>query len=138
MHVIEHTYVSLLADVASLTGFSEIRGSYVDLQWCLNEAPKLEKHILECVEFGLKPNLDLFPAGLRRLASGSLSDPYKMRYLRQLLLFCYKASVTHDNKTTEKAYQGFLDTNSAVRQFGSDLARVSPALLNKADRKSVV
>ena len=132
MHVIEHTYVSLLADVASLTGFSEIRGSYVDLQWCLNEAPKLEKHILECVEFGLKPNLDPFPAGLRRLASGSLSDPYKMRYLRQLLLFCYKASVTHDNKTTEKAYQGFLDTNSAVRQFGSDLARVSPALLNKA------
>jgi len=134
MHVIEHTYNGLLADVANLTGFSEIRGSYVDLQWCLIEAPKLEKHILECIELGSDVQLDMFPNGLRRLAAGSLSDPYKLRYLRQLLLFCYKASVTHDNKTTEKAFQAFLDVNSSVAEFGADLGRVSPALLDRTRR----
>jgi hypothetical protein len=137
MHAIEHTYTSLLADVANLTGYSEIRGSYVGLQWCLNEAPKLEKYILgNVVEQGEILELSRFPDGLQRLASGSLSDPYKMRYLRQLLLFCYKALVTHDTQTTEKAFQGFLDTNSSVGRFGADLARVSPSLLDRT-RKHV-
>lgn len=134
MHAIEHTYTSLLADVANLTGFSEIRGSYVDLQWCLIEAPKLEKYVMNIVEIGGNLDLSRFPDGLQRLASGSLSDPYKMRYLRQLLLFCYKASVTHDIKTTEKAFQDFLDTNSSVGRFGADLARVSPSLLDRTRR----
>ena len=134
MHVIEHTYVSLLADVANLTGYSEIRGSYEGLQWCLHEAPKLEKYILGCVETGSNPDLDIFPVWLRRLAKGSLVDPLSMRYLRQLLLFCYKASVTHDNKTTEKSFRAFLETNLIVGNFGSDLARVSPALLDNARR----
>jgi hypothetical protein len=134
MHVIEHTYLSLLADVAKLSKFSEIRGSYEGLQWCLTEAPKLEKYILECVETGRELDLSVFPDGLQRLASGSLCDPYKMRYLRQLLLFCYKASVTHDTQTTDKAFQGFLETNSVVGKFGAGLARVSPALLDNTRR----
>lgn len=130
MHAIERTYVSLLADVASHTGFSEIRGSYLGLQWCLNEAPKLEKYVLESIESGQKLDSDRFPDGLKRLAVGSIFDPIKLRYLRQLLLFCYKALVTHDNKTTEKAFRGFLETNSEVGKFGASLARSSPALLN--------
>jgi len=134
MHVIEHTYVSLLADVARLTGFSEIRGSYEGLQWCLIEAPKLEKYILDSTETGIKPDLDQFPVWLRRLALGSLVDPILMRYLRQLLLFCYKASVTHDNETTQKAYQGFLATNNATASFGESLSRQSPASLWHARR----
>jgi hypothetical protein len=134
MHAIEHTYINLLADVANLSGFSEIRGSYMGLQWCLNEAPKLEKLVLASVESGLKLDLDLFPTWLRRLALGSLVDPRLMRLLRQLLLFCYKATVTHDNKTTEKAFTGFLDTNAAVGRFGNSLAGSSPYLLNIARR----
>ena len=134
MHVIEHTYVSLLADVASLSGFSEIRGSYEGLQWCLNEAPKLEKYVLKCIEEGSDPDLDLFPDWLRRLVVASVKDAIQLRYLRQLLLFCYKAYVTHDNQTTEKAYQGFLDTNLAVRDFGASLSRLSPSLLDSARR----
>jgi len=134
MHAIEHTYISLLADVANLTGFSEIRGSYYGLQWCLNEAPKLEKYVLECVESGVELDKDRFPDGLQRLASGSLSDPYKMRYLRQLLLFCYKALVTHDLKTTEKAFHNFVETNASIGKYSTDLARVSPYLLDRARR----
>jgi hypothetical protein len=134
MHVIEHTYVSLLADVANQTGFSEIRGSYVGLQWCLNEAPKLEKHVLECVETGIELELTRFPEQLRRLALASLVDAKAMRYLRQLLLFCYKASVTHDITTTEKAFTNFVDVNHSVGKFSNSLARESPRLLDRVRR----
>jgi hypothetical protein len=134
MHAIEHTYVSLLADVASLSGFSEIRGSYEGLQWCLNEAPKLEKLVLSSLESGVKLDLEQFPAWLRRLAAGSVTDPVLLRYLRQLLLFCYKAYVTHDAKTTARSFEGFLQTNLAVREFGASLGRESPALLDSARR----
>jgi hypothetical protein len=134
MNAIEHTYVCLLADVARLTGFSEIRGSYEGLQWCLNEAPKLEKQVLEAIETGQALNLDLFPLWLRRLAVGSLVDPILLRYLRQLLLFSYKAYVTHDAQTTEKAFTAFSTTNRVVGLFGNELAKSSPKLLNVARR----
>jgi hypothetical protein len=132
MHVIEHTYVSLLADVAFLSGFSEIRGSYEGLQWCLNEAPKLEKMLLASIEAGDEPDLGLYPVALRRLVGGAFRDPLLLRYARQLLLFCYKASVTHDKQTSEKAFKGFLDTNNDVGRFGFDLSRSSPRLLDIA------
>jgi len=134
MHAIEQTYVGLLADVATSSGFREIRGSYEGLQWCLNEAPKLEKYILGCIETGGNPDLDTFPVWLRRLAGASVKDALMLRLLRQLLLFCYKASITHDNKTTEKTFQGFLETNLAVRNSGNLLARASPVLLDSARR----
>ena len=134
MHVIEHTYVSLLADVATSSGFSEIRGSYEGLQWCLHEAPKLEKYTLECIETGSNPDLDKYPGWLRRLVVASVEDPMKLRLLRQLLLFCYKASVTHDKETTEKTVSAFISTNRDVGQYGNQLSRVSPYLLDLARR----
>jgi hypothetical protein len=134
MHAIEHTYVSLLADVARLSGFSEIRGSYEGLQWCLNEAPKLEKLMLEAIEVGREPDLDRYPAWLQRLAAGAYKDPVLLRYLRQLLLFCYKASVTHDKATTEKAFQQFVETNRDIGIWGNRLNAVSPRLLDIARR----
>lgn len=134
MHVIEHTYVSLLADVARITGFSEIRGSNYGLQWCLNEAPKLEKQLLAAVETGCEPDFDKWPAELRGLARASLVDAQMMRAIRQLLLFCYKAYVTHDNKTTEATYEGFLRTNRDLGSWTAGLSRASPYLLKIARR----
>jgi hypothetical protein len=131
MHVIEHTYVSLLADVANQTGFSEIRGSYFGLQWCLIMGPKLEKQILEAVETGESLDLSEFPRSLHRLALASLVDAKAMRAIRQLLLFCYKASVTYDNTSVEKAFKSFLDTNLSVNRFSNSLARESPRLLDR-------
>jgi hypothetical protein len=134
MHAIEQTYVSLLADVAKASGYSEIRGSYDGLQWCLHEAPQLEKLVLGAIETGSNPDLERFPAWLRRLVAGSIEDPVKLRLLRQLLLFCYKAYVTHDTQTTEKTFQGFLETNRTVGLFGNSLSRLSPRLLDSARR----
>lgn len=130
MNAIEHAYVSLLADVALKTEYREIRGSYEGLQWVLHEAPKLEKQVLRAVETGESLDLSVFPVWLRRLALGSLTDPIQMRYLRQLLLFCYKALVTHDNTTTNNSIESFFETNSAVGRFGDSLSRQSPRLLN--------
>jgi hypothetical protein len=132
MHVIEHTYVSLLADVARLTGYSEIRGSYEGLQWCLIEAPQLEKYMLACLERDEKPDLSRFPHWLQRLAAGSFLDPVLLRYLRQLLLFCYKAYVEHDQDTTENAFKAFFEVNARTGEYGASLSKASPVLLNIA------
>lgn len=134
MHIIERTYESLLADVASLSGFSEIRGLEMGLQWVLKEAPKLEKLLLATIETGVSLNLDEWPVSLHRIAKCSVWSAYALRLLRQLLLFGYKASVPHDNETTEKAFKGFLETNQEVRAFSNSLARVSPVLLDLARR----
>lgn len=134
MHLIEDTYESLLADVARLSGFSEIRGSYIGLQWSLNEAPKLEKLLLASIEAGSPLSLDSFPEALRRLVAGALVDPVLLRYARQLLLFSYKANVTHDITTTEEAFKTFSSVNASVSEFTSSLSTRSPKLLDKARR----
>jgi hypothetical protein len=132
MHINEYTYISLLADVASSSGFSEIRGSYEGLQWCLTEAPKLEKYLLSCLESGQKPDLDRFPRWLHRLVAGSIDDPCLLRFVRQLLLFSYKAYVQHDNTTTEAAFSSFISVNREVGEFAQRFAKASPLLLNLA------
>jgi len=132
MHAIEHTYISLLADVARSSGFSEIRGSYEGLHWCLYEAPKLEKLILGYIEVGSDANLDSFPGWLHRLVAASLVDAVRLREVRQLLLFCYKAYVTYDTKSTQTAFQGFLETNHQVGQYSNWLSQASPVLLDLA------
>jgi hypothetical protein len=134
MKVIEQTYISLLADVASSSGFSEIRGSYEGLQWCIFDAPKLEKLVLRCLETGESLNLEAFPTWLRRLAAASLLDAVRLRELRQLLLFCYKAYVTHDNETTIRSFASFSRTNHDVGVFGERLNWCSPRLLNAVRR----
>jgi hypothetical protein len=134
MHIIEHTYVSLLADVSRLTGFREIRGSWEGMHWCLNEAPKLEKRVLEAIETGSNLDLEAFPSWSKRLVAESLVDPVKLRYLRQLLLFCYKADVTPSDEIVNKSYQGFLDTNHTVGLFSNWLSNASPRLLNQVRR----
>jgi hypothetical protein len=134
MKVIEQTYISLLADVASSSGFSEIRGSYEGLQWCVFDAPKLEKLVLKALETGKNLDLEPFPTWLRRLAAASLLDAVRLRELRQLLLFCYKAYVTHDKQTTERSFASFSLTNHDVGVAGERLNWCSPRLLNAARR----
>jgi hypothetical protein len=131
MKAIELAYDSLLADVANLSGYSEIRGPWWTLQWCIYDAPKLEKHVLKCTETGESLDLQLVPIQLKRLALGSMKDPIQMRYLRQLLLFCYKAHVTHDNQILQKSFEQFAQTNQAVHETSGLYASRSPVLLDR-------
>lgn len=134
MNAIEHTYRSLLADVADLTRDSKIRGSCSEAAWCINDAPKLEKALLQSIELGESLDLSTFPKELRDLAVGSLTDPIKLRYLRQLLLFSYKAYVPSTNNQVSEAYKAFETTNIAVQQTGEFLSKGSPILLDIARR----
>jgi len=110
-------YSSLLADVSESSGFSEIRGLEVNLQWCLKDAPQLEKLMLSAFE-GLTKNEVVFAATPRALLNLMCSclngKASSVRYMRQLLLFCYKAEVTHDSKTTAEAFASFLKTNNEM------------------------
>jgi len=134
MHTIEHTYHYLLADIADLTGLLELRGSYEGLQWCLIEAPKLEKHVLSVIEGRSVLDLSLFPQWLHRLVPKALTCPKHLRWLRQLLLFSYKSLITHDKTQTAQAVDNFIACNIAVGRSGQDLSRSSPILLDRARR----
>lgn len=134
MNSLHHTYEGLLADVARLTGFSEIRGSWATMDWTVYTAPKLEKQVIGSIESGQECSLDEFPDPLKRLARGSFKDPLLMRYLRQLLLFSYKAEVPHDRSTTRAAFEQFFETNAATGRFGSGFATRSPRLLDAVRR----
>lgn len=133
MHAIEQTYVCLLADIADLTGYSEIRGSYEGLQWLLHEAHKLEKYFVRSLCDG---NVDVgsLPRWLQRLGAGSKEDPVQLRYLRQLLLFGYKAKVQHTDEQTETCVKNYLDTNNHVGRFSESFSKQSPKLLNLVRR----
>lgn len=132
MHAIEHTYVSLLADVAHQSGYSEIRGSYEGLHWCLNEAPKLEKYMLACLEKEEIPDPGRFPHWMQRLVAGSVEDPVQLRLLRQLLLFCYKAYVEHDKDTTEAAFRLFDVVNAETCAAGNCFSKQLPVVFDLA------
>lgn len=115
MKAIEQTYISLLADIGNLSGISCIRGSaYEGLSWCINDAPLLERELLQYIEhrtpFGewprwLVPLRDRFIQG---------EDPYDLKLLRQLLLFCYKAEHKHTDETETKTVASWRAVNSAV------------------------
>jgi len=134
MNILHDVYKSLLVDLSRITGFAEIASLSIETEWVLHEAPKLEKHVLECVENHLNVELDRFPVQLRRLARRSLVDPLCMRALRQLLLFCYKAEVDYTDTQLNAAFAQFEQTNSEVKEFGNSLIRQSPRLLNNARR----
>jgi len=134
MNILHDIYNNLLADVSFRSGFSEVRGSWWNLQWVLNEAPKLDKHVLRCVETYSNIDLDKFPIQLRRLARRSLVDPLCMRYLRQLLLFCYKAEVDYTDTQLKSAFAQFEQTNREVGVCANEFSRSSPTLLNQVRR----
>lgn len=94
MKTILSTYVSLLADIASISEVP-LYGFSVDtlLDWSIIDAPKLEKHVLRCLERNEDIDISLFPTWLRPLvARFSLTrEPLLLRLLRQVLLFSYKA-----------------------------------------------
>lgn len=72
-----------------------------------------------------------FPPSLLRLAQGAILDPLLMRYLRQLLLFCYKATTQHDKQTTLDSFDSFVKTNRSVGETTNGLAYASPVSLDR-------
>lgn len=133
---LESVYNCLLADVGTILGSPNFGGSGIGLDWAVNTAPQLEKYLLRAIETGDLTQLDSFPSWLSDLANRALTEPDKLRLIRQILLFAYKADITCDQQKVRASYENFISTNAATGAFGNGLATTSPPLLKKV-RKHV-
>lgn len=119
MKIIESTYISLLTDVGLRTRIPTIRGSaYEGLQWCVENAPKLDRELLDHVEHGTDLS-EAWPKWLTPLRDRFLkaSQPMDLAALRQLLLFCYKAEHKHTDESEAKAVANWQSTNTDVSRW---------------------
>lgn len=119
MNTIEYTYNSLLADVGCATQISSMMSpAGVDLDWCVNMAPKLEKDLLNHVTTGAELALS-WPTWLIPLRDRFLVDrsPLDFRYLRQVLLFCYKAEHKTTHEKLHDATSNFVACADSTRMW---------------------
>jgi len=133
MHAIEQTYVSLLTDVGYLSGIPTISGAaYEGLQWCVNDAPLLDKQLLAHIEIGSDFDHSwpkwLLPLRDRFCRTRNACD---LRLLRQLLVFCYKAEHIFTDETKQKAIDSWLQCNSDVGSYSGGLVSAQPRLVAK-------
>jgi hypothetical protein len=136
MQAIELTYIRLLADIGLDRGIPSIRGSaFESLSWCVNDAPKLDKQLLQFIETGL-PLWENWPSWLLPLRERFCleGNPLDLRALRQLLLFCYKAEHKHTDETEAKAVDDWRSCNAAVRDWGISFIKEPSSLAAVAKR----
>jgi hypothetical protein len=104
-----HAYKCLLADICELSNTPLGAPDDITYEWVLKEAPKLDKQLLCYIEgSGTLPE---FPEWLQPLWSqfASTLDANFLRWIRQLLLFCYKIEIepTHEQlQTAQEAFEG--------------------------------
>jgi hypothetical protein len=114
-YITNHIYACLLADVTELSGIS-ICATPGDIgtDWVLIEGPKLDKVLLQYLEDGVNP--PIFPEWLMPLWEAFLlaRDGNVLRYIRQLLLFCYKIEQLPTNEQLIKSQEDFEDTDRSI------------------------
>jgi len=110
-----NVYECLLADISELSGVPLV-GAPNDMadEWYLIVGPKLDKQLLQWLEgTGEEP---VFPEWLVPLWTlfRSTLDPKYLRFLRQLLLFCYKIEI-------EPTYEQLQEAQSAFEACETDI-----------------
>jgi len=135
MHALQLTYIRLLDELMELCGYP-IRASAISditMQWASNEAPILDKHILQWIDCPTDENrakvLDSSPSWLSPVIKEFLEskDPWLLRSIRTMLGFTYKAETVHNEEQITKGVEAFLRCNSACGSF-------DPNQLNSADK----
>jgi hypothetical protein len=123
----------LLADVSHKLGRRLCAPQELDMQWILNEGPRLDKLLLRYLEDGgLFPE---FPEWLRSLTetvernhlrhesglAASLDSVVPIRLLRQILVFGYKAEYEPTETQQKEAQASFVETDDSLEIFDSVL-----------------
>lgn len=105
------TYHRLLADICRSRAVHLDTSDVITDNWLLNEGPKLEKQLLSYLEFG--GEFPLFPEWLLPLSERFrlLDDPFDLRAIRQLLLFCYKIEYEPTQYQIQDAVLAFCDVD---------------------------
>jgi len=112
-------YKRLLADVCVLSGVSLDAPEEITYDWVLKEGPLLDKEILRFIENGGEsPCLPgwLVPLWDRFIIT---NDASYLKYLRQVLVFCYKAEYEPTKEQYEIAQSEFVNTDDCVRVWDS-------------------
>jgi hypothetical protein len=117
-----HRYVlnifsCLLADVCELSDVAISPPDDISYDWVLKEGPKLDKDMLMYIEgTGDQP---VFPEWLLPLWDKFRSglDPKILRYIRQILLFCYKIESEPTNEQLKEAQKAFEQTDASIEAW---------------------
>lgn len=130
-------YECLLADISMLSRVPLGAPSDITYDWVTIEAPKLDKGLLQFIEGTgtlpefpewLKPLLDKFLLTL----SGEL-----LRWLRQLLLFCYKIEHEPTYEQIKEAQASFEEVENSVANWDMAFTTSQEAPLFSSARKIV-
>jgi hypothetical protein len=107
-------YGRLLADVSELAGVPLGTPDEITNEWVLKVAPKLDKDLLSFLEGS--GGLPEFPEWLNPLWERfqSTMDGKYLKYLRQVLLFCYKIEFEPSNDQLKEAQATFENTDADI------------------------
>lgn len=112
IHTMLEAYKRLLVDVSVLSGVPLGAPDEITYEWVLIEAPSLEKQVLAYIE-GTRLEQPGFPEWLLPLWSAFLvkHEARILRWVRILLLFCYKAEHEPTNEQIQEAQASFESTD---------------------------
>jgi hypothetical protein len=117
-------YERLLADISILSGVHLSTPDGISNEWALKSAPKLDKDLLLFLEgSGVQPE---FPEWLVPLWERFLSsmDGKYLKYLRQVLLFCYKIEFEPSNDQLKEAQATFENTDADLACWDEAFASI--------------
>jgi hypothetical protein len=130
-------YKCLLADICRLGKVSLDTPETITDDWVLIEGPKLDKQLLSWLEHG--GEYPPFPEWIKPLSERFRSslDPLTLKYIRQLLLFCYKTEVAPTNEQLESAQAQFEETDRSIETWDTYFSTCSQAPLFRKARQIV-
>jgi hypothetical protein len=125
-------YERLLADISELSGVQLCTPNEITNEWVLKEAPKLDKELLLYIEG--TGELPVFPEWLSPLVELFVSsmDAKYLRFIRQLLLFCYKVEYEPTDEQLKAAQAVFEDTDEAIAIWDDHFDRTHKAFYSAA------
>lgn len=134
---INYVYTCLLADICELSKVPIGAPDKLTYEWLLILAPKLDKELLKWIEgSGTLPD---FPEWIQPLViafTSSLDGKY-LRYIRQLLLFCYKIELEPNDKQIRDAQEAFENVESSVEIWNTYFKYSKDSALFQTARKIV-
>jgi len=106
-----NSYARLLADIREISGVPLGTPDEVTTDWVLKEGPKLDRQLLVYLEYG--GEIPTFPEWLIPLWERFIltDEPRLLKYLRQLLVFCYKIEFQPTNEQLKSSQDDFVDTD---------------------------
>jgi len=128
----------LLVDVRCLSGLPLGTPDDMTYDWLLKQGPLLDKEVLAYIEGNRAENPDL-PEWIKPLWESFISfkDARYLRWLRQLLVFCYKVEHEPTSKQLEEAQATFEETDDTVGIWDSAFSKHDLSAVCRSARQYV-